>query len=101
MPTDLTWTFLGLSTNPSVSRESDEGLEGFPSTLAAASSPTIAWDDQTAREELVSTLPTYALGVLAGLDVTRITAARSGSVRRRRNVFGGRLRPRGHLRDPV
>jgi IS5 family transposase len=37
--------------------------------------PAIAWDDQTAREELVSTLVNDALALLAGLDVAQITAA--------------------------
>jgi IS5 family transposase len=37
--------------------------------------PRIAWDDQAAREELVSALVNDAVALLAGLDVDAITAA--------------------------
>jgi hypothetical protein len=37
--------------------------------------PRIAWDDEAAREELVSTLVNDALALLAALDVDAITAA--------------------------
>jgi IS5 family transposase len=37
--------------------------------------PRIAWDDEAAREELVSALVNDALALLAGLDVEAITAA--------------------------
>jgi len=37
--------------------------------------PQIAWDDEAAREELVSALVNDALALLAGLDVDAITAA--------------------------
>jgi IS5 family transposase len=41
----------------------------------ATGKPAIAWDDPTAREELVSALVGDALALLAGLDVEEITKA--------------------------
>ena len=40
-----------------------------------AGKPRIAWDDQAARDELVSALVADALALLAALDVEAITAA--------------------------
>lgn len=41
----------------------------------SAGKPRIAWDDEAAREELVSTLVNDALALLAALDVDAVTAA--------------------------
>ncbi|MGF0131694.1 IS5/IS1182 family transposase, partial [Dietzia cinnamea] len=41
----------------------------------ASGKPRIAWDDQAARDELVSALVADALALLAALDVEAITAA--------------------------